>query len=56
MAVAVSALTSAVPQWRGAQVAGRPPLDVVVLGGSCSAGNGAREASGDLAHHGPSGC
>jgi lysophospholipase L1-like esterase len=34
----------------------RPTLNVVVLGDSYSAGNGARNANGDRAYYGPSGC
>lgn len=39
-----------------AAAAGKPALNVVVLGDSYSAGNGARNESGDRAYYGPSGC
>lgn len=39
-----------------AQTAAKPPLNILVLGDSYSAGNGARDADGDRAYYGPRGC
>lgn len=54
--VVVSALAGVVTEPADAQVEDRPSLNVVVLGDSYSAGNGARDASDNRAYYGPSGC
>jgi len=56
VAMVASALAGTLAQPADAQVVERPPLNVVVLGDSYSAGNGARDDSGSRAYYGPSGC
>jgi lysophospholipase L1-like esterase len=56
VAMVASALAGILAQPADAQVAERPPLNVVVLGDSYSAGNGARDADDSRAYYGPSGC
>jgi len=52
----VGALAANPPVATAQTAPAREPLNVVVLGDSYSAGNGARDAQGDRAYYGPRGC
>lgn len=54
--IGISAIPFLASDPAAAQEAARPPLNIVVLGDSYSAGNGARDADGDRDYYGPRGC
>ena len=57
MLFVVAGIAASAPSSATAQLPStRPTLNVVVLGDSYSVGNGARNANGDSAYYGPSGC
>ena len=57
MLFVVAGIAVSSPSPVSAQLAStRPTVNVVVLGDSYSAGNGARDANGDRAYYGPAGC